>query len=563
MIRIRRGWVWIASVVALLPFLPSVGYGFLYEWDDANFILENPYIGLSWTNLLHNFSTNLQTVYTPFATLSLMIDHALYGTWAPGYHLTHLVMFAGCVALLFCIQRRLRLPPVVALFLVLLWAWNPGKCETVAWISDRKGLGSTLFALGAFLSFMYDCKSDRVQVRTLLLMLVAFLFKPSALPLPWAMALYAWCYFHRDLRRILKIFFPVFIVGLLGGILVSAMTFSELSSSRSFDGLELFNFLRYFGAAVWPLSLNPVHPRPTVAVILPEIILGLVCLGMVILVGVKSRIPLRSQLAFLGSFVGMGLPLLSSGALTYFSYAERYNFLLSVVVWSWIGVAGRSLFLKFTKAFCLIAVMLLGGYFLTDCFYLDTYSDTQLMFARAVAIDHPSQRALEGLGEVGINRHRPDLLLTTAELFASNADKQSGKVAIQYRNTAVLVTAYAKLMLDTGSIDELVGVLGSVKRDDFAGPEIFLFPAYALATGKLVTSGRTSEAKELLEKQVADRSGVEFQLHFASGLAGYLGEDWDRAEREWQRVLDLKPNDTQTRRNLESIKLMRRKHESK
>ena len=57
----------------------------------------------------------------------------------------------------------------------------------------------------------------------------------------------------------------------------------------------------------------------------------------------------------------------------------------------------------------------------------------------------------------------------------------------------------------------------------------------------------------LLEKQVADGSGVEFQLHFAAGLAGYFSGDRERAAREWRRVLELKPRDGRTRRNLELV----------
>ena len=118
----------------------------------------------------------------------------------------------------------------------------------------------------------------------------------------------------------------------------------------------------------------------------------------------------------------------------------------------------------------------------------------------------------------------------------------------------MLLAAHARLMAGmAATAEELAGVLRSNGRDAFVAPEIFLPPAYSLAAGKLAVVGKVPEAAALLEKQVADGSGVEFQLHFAAGLAGYFSGDRERAAREWRRVLELKPRDGQTRRNLELV----------
>lgn len=550
--RNRRWRAAAAALAAVLPFLPSLGYGFLYEWDDANFILDNPHIGMSLENLAWNFTNNLQTVYTPLTTLSLMLDHAVFGMWAPGYHLVQLLMLGGCAALLFLIFRRLRVPAATALLLTLLWAWNPGKCETAAWIADRKGMGCTLFALAAFLCFMRDCRKGRAGAAAPLLMFAAFLFKPSALPLPGVMALYAWCRFPGDWRKSARLLWPVGVAGIAGGVLVCAMTFSELSGSHAVGLADAANLLRYFGAAVCPLSLNPIHPRLTLAEMLPELLWGAAVLAAVVWAGRKSRTPGRSQLAFGIGFVCLALPLLSSGALTNSNYAERYQVLLSAAVWCWIGVAGRGLFRRFPRGSAVAAAALLTGFVLTDWFYLETFSDTRLLFGRAAAVENPAQRALEGLGEVAINRQLPELLYETGVLFGRAASRQEFPRDAQFRSTAVLLAAHARLMAGaTGTAEELAGVLRSAGRDAFVAPEIFLPPAYSLAAGKLAAAGKSSEAAALLEKQVADGSGVEFQLRFASGLAGYFAGDLERACREWRRVLELKPHDGRTRRNLE------------
>lgn len=69
---LRRHPAWTAAAAALfavLPFLPSLGYGFLMEWDDGGFVTHNPHLALSWENLHYNLTANLQGVYTPLTAL--------------------------------------------------------------------------------------------------------------------------------------------------------------------------------------------------------------------------------------------------------------------------------------------------------------------------------------------------------------------------------------------------------------------------------------------------------------------------------------------------------------
>lgn len=274
--RFRRYFPLVAAVCAVLPFLPSLGYGFLYEWDDGGFVTENAHIALNWPNLVHAFTTTLQSVYTPLTSVWLMADHALFGDWAGGYHLVNLLLYGGCGALLFLIMRRLRIPASAALLLAVLWAWNPGKCESVAWIAERKGLASSFFAFASFWCFMRDCRRERAGWAAPVLMLIAFLFKPWVLPLPGVMCFYAWSRHPGEYRKLLKLLWPVMAAGCAGALLVMGMTFRDLSVSGGGGAPDFRYVLRYFGAAVWPFSLNPIHPRPVWGSLLPELAWGAV-----------------------------------------------------------------------------------------------------------------------------------------------------------------------------------------------------------------------------------------------------------------------------------------------
>src|SRR5262245_21926623 len=44
--------------------------------------------------------------YRPFVTAVHSLDHALYGLWAPGYHLTSVLLHVGFVAVVWLFARR-------------------------------------------------------------------------------------------------------------------------------------------------------------------------------------------------------------------------------------------------------------------------------------------------------------------------------------------------------------------------------------------------------------------------------------------------------------------------
>ena len=553
----RRYFPLVAAVCAVLPFLPSLGYGFLYEWDDGGFVTENAHIALNWPNLVHAFTTTLQSVYTPLTSVWLMADHALFGDWAGGYHLVNLLLYGGCGALLFLIMRRLRIPASAALLLAVLWAWNPGKCESVAWIAERKGLASSFFAFASFWCFMRDCRRERAGWAAPVLMLIAFLFKPWVLPLPGVMCLYAWSRHPGEYRKLLKLLWPVMAAGCAGALLVMGMTFRDLSVSGGGGAPDFRYVLRYFGAAVWPLSLNPIHPRPVWGSLLPELAWGAVLAAGLWCAAGRSRERLRVSLLFTLAFLGTALPVLTSGGFTNADYCDRYNFLLSAVAWCWIGVAGGRYFRRFPRVSAWAAGILLAGCLLTDLVYLETFSDTRLLFGRAAAADRPAPKALEGLALVAVNRSDPGLLHQAGALFLAQQPFQPESRRKTYSDMGTLLTRLARTMAGEAAAGrELAAYLAADVPRDYYTPEAFLPPAYSLAAGRLIQDGNAAEAAALLELQLKRKAGDAYQLHFSSGLAGFLTKDFERARREWRAALELRPGDARLRENLKRAEAM-------
>lgn len=545
----------IAGVAAVLPFLPALRFGFLLEWDDGGFVALNPGIGWTAENLWRNLTSNLQSVYTPLTTLLLMVEHVLWGEWAAGYHLVNLLLYGGCAGFFFAILRRFRVREVPALLLTLLWAWNPAKCETVAWIAECKGVGSALFAFAAFYCFMGACERGRSGPAAPLLTFLALLFKPWVLPLCGVMVLYAWCRNVRDPRRAVRVVWPSFAAGVLGAVVVSSMTFGELARSATpAVGEYIGNLWRYFGAALYPVVLNPIHPAFCWSTVLPELIPGVILAGCLWGFCRNSRIPTRIPVCFALAWLGMVLPVLSSGSFTNADYADRYNFLLSAVVWCGIGVAGRRIFRRRRRG-CLTAAAVLAAFYLLSCgFYLETFSDTRILFARAAAVENPPPKAMEGLGVVAVNREDPALLETAGMLFLEHAAGAGERREELFLNTGALFVHLAAVMeRRPGSGREMAAFLSEREEKRFYSADHFLPEACSRAAGLLLMEGDRETALKLLDEQCSIPDTNRYRHHFAAGLAAFLRGERRTARAEWLEALKARPGDERLLKNLETL----------
>src|SRR6185295_9344279 len=149
----RRAPAWdlaaplIVAIAAVAPYLPALSFQFL-NWDDNVYVLSNPWIR-AWSseNLVHIFTKPYYSNFLPLHLLSYMVDYSLWGLNPTGYHLQSIILHALNAVLALLVVRRMLGSPVVAFLAALLFAVHPSHVEAVAWISIRKDLLSTLFAL--------------------------------------------------------------------------------------------------------------------------------------------------------------------------------------------------------------------------------------------------------------------------------------------------------------------------------------------------------------------------------------------------------------------------------
>jgi tetratricopeptide (TPR) repeat protein len=205
------------TCIVLLAFLAYAG-SFRGGWvsDDTTAVAENPQLrSLSFANLRTIATSFDDANYIPLKVLSLAIDYHLWGGTPAGYHATNLALHIANALAIYALLLRLGESGGAALVIALLWALHPVQVESVAWISERKNVLSTLFFFAALLSFLAWSARPRLQTYALLFVffVCALLSKINTIVLPAIMLAHELVEHHRLRGRDLAATVPLFAVG--------------------------------------------------------------------------------------------------------------------------------------------------------------------------------------------------------------------------------------------------------------------------------------------------------------------------------------------------------------
>ncbi len=151
----QRGWFGFLVVLVTFALYAAVAsYPFLAH-DDNFFVTENDYVkqGLTRESFIWSWTATLG-FYHPLTWLSLLLDATIFGVNPGAFHLTNLWLHIANTLLLFHFVKRATGETGKSLVIAGLFAWHPINVETVAWVSERKGLLAMLFALMALIAYV-------------------------------------------------------------------------------------------------------------------------------------------------------------------------------------------------------------------------------------------------------------------------------------------------------------------------------------------------------------------------------------------------------------------------
>jgi tetratricopeptide (TPR) repeat protein len=471
-----------AALLAMVLATAAVFHGVLthqfLQYDDDTYVLQNPLIyPLTPETIGKMFVRTYFRSYTPLAHLSHAIDFDVWGADPFGHHLTSYLLHLLNAALVFVLaaaavlvlrtrpveghERPLRFlaesltPAVVlgALFASAFFSLHPLRVESVAWVSDRKDLLMTFFALLSFLSYLlyrlsYGTKpATRWYLASVVAALCAMFAKSVASVIPVLYLLSDLLLFDiprsRDVwKRVLVEKIPLF----AGSALVGAGSLLAISAILPHPQImertvleevltPFYTWAFYVAKMVLPLGLTPLYSLPGTVMLL----LGL--LGFVVvavLVAMAAWRGVRIPLFVWGFYTLFLLPtMLGRGTAGIQPWADRYSYLPAVAVavfagglvaWVWEKLQG----VRNVAAGVLLLVT--AGLAVLTYRQVPAWKDTVSLFTSAVEQNPRSIMANTYLGNALTTAGRPDEGIVFLERAIAINDRYCG--AYEYMGLA-------------------------------------------------------------------------------------------------------------------------------
>ena len=177
------------------------------SYDDDVYVTENPYVkaGLNRQSIVWAFEAPHAGFWHPLTMLSHMLDCELFGLNPYGHHLSSLLLHIANTLLLFWVLKDMTGGGAVwkSAFVAAMFALHPLHVESVAWVSERKDVLSTLFWLLTMAAYVRYVRLCNVMWYLLALVLFALglMAKPMLVTLPFVLLLLDYWPFNRYQTR--------------------------------------------------------------------------------------------------------------------------------------------------------------------------------------------------------------------------------------------------------------------------------------------------------------------------------------------------------------------------
>ncbi len=270
-----RYWLLLVALVSIGLFSPSLGYGFVEEWDDDWLVLSNPYLAdPGWTELAAAVDPTISLQpwgyeYLPLRNLSLLLDRAVWGFQPFGYHLTNLLLHGLASLLFYLLLVRTGPPPAAAAAGALIFAVHPLHVEPVVWVMGRRTCLALAFTTLAGWHWMGpEQRTWRAGVVPALCLAAAAFSKATALALPALFVALDLASPRRSVRSGWRPYLPVVMTlavvtgihlwtgyrsRLIGGIPYGTGAVQRAAVVGAF-------FFHYARLAVWPVDIVIPYP---------------------------------------------------------------------------------------------------------------------------------------------------------------------------------------------------------------------------------------------------------------------------------------------------------------
>jgi protein O-mannosyl-transferase len=566
---------------ALLVLLPLLAYARLatagFLWDDDTMLAANPLV-LAGDGLRRIWFTTQAIDYWPVTYSSLWAEWRIWGPWAPGYHLTNVVLHVVEGVLLWRLLVRFKLPG--AYFAALWFALHPLNVESVAWIAQRKNLLAMLFFLLSLRAFAESSvvesgRADRWCVLAWVGFLLALLSKGSTAPLPFV--LLGCVIWHRRVRWKDGLWLGTFFLTAAIMVLVN-IWFSHKSGGDVIRAIGWPERISGAGAAVWfylgkifwPIGLCFVYPRWTIPPSHPLWWLGL-ALAVAVSIGLwlGRKRGTKPELAAWFYFGAMLLPVLGLTDVYFMKFslvADHYVHLALVGVLAW--AAARFVQWKGSPAFAWGIAFALG---LLTFQQTAIYQNNSTLFSSVLIRNpeswmahsnlgyylelsgHPSEAAAEYSAAIALRPDLPELHDNLGSAWSKLPGRLNDAIA-QYEEALRLRPDYADAHRHLGSAwlrvpGHATDAIAQFQEMVRLTPE-FADAHYDLGDAFMKVPERMPEAIAQFKEALRLKPNyAEAHNNLGGAWSNIPGREND-AIAEFEMALKLKPNYVEARYNL-------------
>jgi Tfp pilus assembly protein PilF len=298
---VRPLWVLAAlAVLVLVSYAPAWHFPYV-NWDDGEYITKNLHVvnGLSWEGLRWAATSKVAGNWHPLTMLSLMLDVSLFGENPSAHHAVNIALHAGATLLLFVALRSMTVSTGRSAFVAAIFGVHPLHVESVAWVSERKDVLSTLFVMATLCAYPWYVRARNWKRYLLVsaLFVLALLSKPMVVTLPavllvfdaWPLKRAQWTLADRSTwLKLVAEKLPLFAAALVVGLVTVFVQGSSVAplGAVSFTARvsnAIVGYARYLGKAFWPVSLSTFYrleTYPVTAVLASGFLLAIITVAV-------------------------------------------------------------------------------------------------------------------------------------------------------------------------------------------------------------------------------------------------------------------------------------------
>lgn len=416
----RRDVLCLILLIAIIGvvYYPVAGHQFLL-YDDPLNVTENEFLRrpFEWRRVLRFWVAPYEGLYAPVAytyyaaivstseALGMIGPDGSLAAWP--FHLGNLILHAGTSVLVYLLLRRLFASSLAALFAALLFALHPVQVESVAWVTEARGLLAAFFGMlalwfyVAFVQHPADRRRRWPYVLASTCFVLAMLSKPSAAAIPLMAGVLAIGLLNRPWKRCLLELAPWFLlVGLMAIATKSQqgreyMTFEIPLLPRPWIALDALGF--YVQKLLIPAGLCIDYERDPQWVMNHggALLAGVAVTTLILAAALPHR---RMWLVPCGLFIAAALPTLGLIGYSFQSHstvADRFVYLAMLGPSLAVAYLGSSISPRIAVA---VAVPVLGVFGLMAHEQSLLWRNDEVLLRHTLSLSPTSLLALNNLG---------------------------------------------------------------------------------------------------------------------------------------------------------------------